>query len=170
MIVFADFLPSKFFEILIKGHKTYTVWCQERDSNPRPPAYESEETPLDKTKFVSKKVTEYYQTKTYKQLKVDIYYKGTAEKQTKNKKNRKALNLDFTLLSLRKGLISDYICRVFADLKRSVDARLFSFTKSQFTRVPTQKIQRLSLIVICCLHIKSLDGCSCKLISKRKLL
>ena len=54
-----------------------------------------------------------YQTNTYIQLKVDIYYKGTVKKQTKRIKFKKAYTLDFTLQSLLKGFNSDYNCRAY---------------------------------------------------------
>ena len=100
MILFAVFLLSRSCGIL----KIPYVWCQKRDLNSRPPAYESEVT--NNGGILSKK--------TYTLLKYgkqELFYK----KRIKNIMKYRTCFL--TSLSLLKGLNSEYICCIFAELK-----------------------------------------------------
>ena len=100
MILFAVFLLSRSCGIL----KIPYVWCQKRDLNSRPPAYESEVT--NNGGILSKK--------TYTLLKYgkqELFFK----KRIKNIMKYRTCFL--TSLSLSRGLNSEYICCIFAELK-----------------------------------------------------
>lgn len=159
MLIFAEFLPTKFFKVFENRYKAHEEWCQERDLNPRPPAYEVC-TSLS-GKIISRQ--------TYSKLKHNTIGFLRYINENKIKINTEVTTLDFTPNSQQKGKKSEFICRVFADLIWSADARLFSLSKeiqsiymsiylALINSIPTNPLHLVS-------HVKPLDRYSCKLIS-----
>ena len=141
MILFAVFLLSRSCGIL----KIPYVWCQKRDLNSRPPAYESEVT--NNGGILSKK--------TYTLLKYgkqELFFK----KRIKNIMKYRTCFL--TSLSLSRGLNSEYICCIFAELKFTSLINKSIYMSIYFTHNITNSIL-----------LKIVNRCSYKLIKKGKI-
>lgn len=127
---FAVFLLSSFLKFV----RVPNLWCQERDSNPRPPAYESEMTNMGR--ILTKK--------TLTMLK----YGYIIDEVLKNKNIlMKCCTCLLTNISLNKGQKKDIFCRIFADqfiIKINLyECLSISYSKNRVFNLVSPKAQKI---------------------------